>query len=102
MQQTDRELSGSLCWDEHITSQNYAPKLLVVDDEPNSRELLSTSPRFAGFDVVAAANGREALEAAESHNPDLEVLDVMLPDLDGFTVTRNLRAPGRGCSVFFL
>ena len=63
-----------------MTSQSYEAKLLVVDDEPNIRELLSTSLRFAGFDVIAASNGREALEAAEAHNPDLAVLDVMLPD----------------------
>ena len=77
-------------------------KLLVVDDEPNIRELLSTSLRFAGFEVVAAANGREALAAAEEHNPDLAVLDVMLPDMDGFTVTRRLRAAGRHFPVLFL
>ncbi len=70
-------------------------KLLVVDDEPNIRELLSTSLRFAGFEVVAAANGREALAAADLHSPDLAVLDVMLPDMDGFTVTRRLRAAGK-------
>ncbi|HEY4558757.1 MAG TPA: response regulator transcription factor [Enteractinococcus sp.] len=85
-----------------MTSQNYEAKLLVVDDEPNIRELLSTSLRFAGFEVVAAANGREALEAAETHNPDLAVLDVMLPDMDGFTVTRKLRASGRFFPVVFL
>ncbi len=77
-------------------------KLLVVDDEPNIRELLSTSLRFAGFDVVAAGNGREALAAAEEHKPDLAVLDVMLPDMDGFTVTRRLRAAGRHFPVVFL
>ncbi|MBJ2122260.1 response regulator transcription factor [Arthrobacter sp. MSA 4-2] len=77
-------------------------KLLVVDDEPNIRELLSTSLRFAGFEVVAAGNGREALAAAEAHNPDLAVLDVMLPDMDGFTVTRRLRAAGRHFPVVFL
>ena len=85
-----------------MTSQSYEAKLLVVDDEPNIRELLSTSLRFAGFEVVAAANGREALEAAEAHNPDLVVLDVMLPDMDGFTVTRKLRASGRLFPVVFL
>ncbi len=85
-----------------MTSQTFEAKLLVVDDEPNIRELLSTSLRFAGFDVIAAANGREALEAAETHNPDLAVLDVMLPDMDGFTVTRKLRATGRHFPVVFL
>ena len=70
-------------------------RLLVVDDEPNIRELLSTSLRFAGFDVVAAGNGREALAAVDEHSPDLAVLDVMLPHMDGFTLTRRLRAAGR-------
>ena len=64
-------------------------KLLVVDDEPNIRELLSTSLRFAGFEVVAAGNGRDALAAAELHNPDLAVLDVT----DSGLVLREL-APG--------
>ena len=53
-----------------MKSNNPEAKLLVVDDEPNIRELLSTSLRFAGFDVVAAANGRDALTAAESEQPD--------------------------------
>lgn len=77
-------------------------KLLVVDDEPNIRELLSTSLRFAGFEVVAASNGREALAAADLNSPDLAVLDVMLPDMDGFTVTRRLRAAGKHFPVLFL
>ena len=77
-------------------------KLLVVDDEPNIRELLSTSLRFAGFEVVSAGNGRDALAAAELHAPDLAVLDVMLPDMDGFTVTRRLRASGKHFPVLFL
>jgi two-component system OmpR family response regulator len=77
-------------------------KLLVVDDEPNIRELLSTSLRFAGFEVISAGNGREALAAAEADAPDLAVLDVMLPDMDGFTVTRRLRAAGKHFPVLFL
>ena len=82
--------------------QNPEARLLVVDDEPNIRELLSTSLRYAGFEVTAAANGREALDAAEEFQPDLAVLDVMLPDLDGFTVTRRLRSAGRHFPVVFL
>jgi two-component system OmpR family response regulator len=77
-------------------------KLLVVDDEPNIRGLLSTSLRFAGFEVVSAGNGREALAAVEAHAPDLAVLDVMLPDMDGFTVTRRLRAAGKHFPVLCL
>ncbi|MCQ9369088.1 response regulator transcription factor [Brevibacterium sp. 50QC2O2] len=76
--------------------------LLVVDDEPNIRELLSTSLRFAGFEVESAANGAEALRLAETTEPDLLVLDVMLPDMDGFTVTRRLRQAGRHIPVVFL
>lgn len=85
-----------------MNTANPEAKLLVVDDEPNIRELLSTSLRFAGFEVVVAANGREALEVAEREDPDLAVLDVMLPDMDGFTVTRKLRASGRVFPVVFL
>ncbi|WP_280716046.1 response regulator transcription factor [Kitasatospora sp. MAP5-34] len=65
--------------------------LLVVDDEPNIRELLSASLRFSGFRVVSAATGEEALAAVANERPDLVVLDVMLPDLDGFTVVERLR-----------
>ena len=77
-------------------------RLLVVDDEPNIRELLSASLRFAGFEVVTAADGNAALRAAAEHQPDLVVLDVMLPDMDGFTVLRRLRAHGDPIPVLFL
>jgi two-component system, OmpR family, response regulator len=77
-------------------------RLLVVEDEPNIRELLSTSLRFAGFDVSTAADGASALTLAESEKPDLLVLDVMLPDMDGFAVTRTLREQGRHVPVVFL
>ncbi|WP_335972041.1 MULTISPECIES: response regulator transcription factor [Streptomycetaceae] len=65
--------------------------LLVVDDEPNIRELLSASLRFVGFKVASAATGADALAAVTRERPDLVVLDVMLPDMDGFTVVRRLR-----------
>jgi len=85
-----------------VNTNQPEAKLLVVDDEPNILELLATSLRFAGFEVVTAANGREALEKAETENPDLAVLDVMMPDLDGFTVVRKLRSAGRLFPVLFL
>ena len=66
-------------------------KLLVVDDEFNILELLATSLRFAGFEVVTAGNGREAIEKAENEQPDLIVLDVMMPGMDGFDVCRAIR-----------
>ena len=77
-------------------------RLLVVDDEPNIRELLATSLRFAGFEVHAAADGLSALKLAKDGEPDLVVLDVMLPDLDGFAVTRRLRERGQFVPVLFL
>jgi two-component system, OmpR family, response regulator len=77
-------------------------RLLVVDDESNIRELLSASLRFAGFEVVTAADGREAVQLAERSRPDLVVLDVMLPDMDGFEVIRRLRAAARPLPVVFL
>ncbi len=83
------------------TAEEAAPRLLVVDDEPNIRELLSVSLRFSGFEVVAAESGRDALDYAERHPPDLVVLDVMLPDLDGFQVARRLRE-SRQVPILFL
>ncbi len=77
-------------------------RLLVVEDEPNIRELLSTSLRFAGFEVHTAGDGASALKLAEQAKPDLLVLDVMLPDMDGFAVTRRLRDQGRRMPVVFL
>lgn len=77
-------------------------RLLVVDDEPNIRELLATSLRFAGFEVEVAADGATALTLAAHTHPDLLVLDVMLPDLSGFTVTRRLREMGERVPVLFL
>ena len=64
-------------------------RLLVVEDEPTILELLSGSLRFAGFDVLTAASGREALRVAAAVRPDLILLDVMLPDGDGFDVARR-------------
>jgi len=73
-----------------------------VEDEPNIRELLATSLRFAGFEVHVAADGTTALKQAAEHDPDLVVLDVMLPDMDGFTVTRKLRDSGRIMPIVFV
>jgi two-component system OmpR family response regulator len=77
-------------------------RLLVVDDEPNIVELLSTSLRFAGFEVATAMTGSDAVRAVERTHPDLVVLDVMLPDIDGFTVLRRLQAANRPLPVLFL
>ncbi|HEX5367182.1 MAG TPA: response regulator transcription factor [Acidimicrobiales bacterium] len=77
-------------------------RLLVVDDEPNIVDVLSTSLRFAGFEVATAATGVEAVRTAERHRPDLVLLDVMLPDVDGFVVLRRLREAQGHVPVLFL
>jgi two-component system OmpR family response regulator len=78
-----------------------AQRLLVVDDEDTVRELLSATLRFAGFEVSSAATAGAAVAAAVAEPPDLVLLDVMLPDMDGFEVVRRLREqhPGRGRPV---
>jgi two-component system, OmpR family, response regulator len=67
------------------------PRILAVDDELHIRELVRMGLATQGFVVTEAATGREALDAIEQHHPDLVVLDVMLPDIDGFEVARRLR-----------
>lgn len=77
-------------------------KILVVDDEPNIRDLLASGLRFAGFSVLAVGNGNDAVTAAEKGNPDLILLDVMLPDMSGFSVTKKLRSMNILAPVLFL
>ncbi len=67
------------------------PKILVVDDEPDAVEVIEFNLKQAGFDVTTAADGEEALRKARTQAPDLIVLDVMLPELDGFEVCKILR-----------
>jgi two-component system OmpR family response regulator len=76
------------------------PLVLVVDDEEHITEMLAMGLGFNGFDVERAGNGRAALDAIERRRPDLVILDVMLPDLDGFEVARRLRTTeGAGTRV---
>lgn len=76
-------------------------RILVVDDEPYISEILTLSLRFVGFEVASAATGAEALRQAATFKPDLVVLDVMLPDTNGFDLLRSLRADGQ-LPVLFL
>lgn len=66
-------------------------KILVVDDEPDVASLLTLLLKSQGYDVVSAADGQEALEKARSGKPDLILLDIMLPKLDGYKVARMLK-----------
>ena len=74
--------------------QERAAKVLVVDDEAYIPDLVGTALRYEGFDVAEASTGREALHAVQSSRPDLIILDIMMPDLDGLEVTRRLRTDG--------
>ena len=76
--------------------------LLLVDDEDNLRSMLQAALRHEGFEVHPAVNGRDALAKAAELRPDLIVLDVMLPDLDGFEVCNRLRREGSKTPVLFL
>ena len=78
------------------------PKVLIVDDEANIRDLLTTSLRFAGFAVRAVATGAQTISAVLEEEPDIIVLDVMSPDINGFGVTKRLRASGYTCPILFL
>jgi two-component system OmpR family response regulator len=77
-------------------------RVLVVDDEPSIVDAVATALRYEGFDVREETSGRAALAAAQEEPPDLVVLDVMLPDLDGLEVTRRLRADGLKIPILFL
>jgi two-component system OmpR family response regulator len=77
-------------------------RLLVVEDEETILQLLAGSLRFAGFEVMTAASGAEALRAAAASKPDLVLLDVMMPDGDGFEVMRTMRSSGPNVPVIFL
>jgi two-component system OmpR family response regulator len=77
-------------------------QLLVVDDEPFLLDAVATALRFLGYDVTAAENGPEALRLARDRAFDLMVLDVMIPDIDGFEVVRRLRRDGCQLPVIFL
>ena len=78
------------------------PRILVVDDEPNITELVAMALRYEGFEVQTAANGRDALRAVSSFRPEVTILDVMLPDMDGFAVARRLSEDRVRVPILFL
>jgi CheY-like chemotaxis protein len=84
---------------EHSPDQG---ELLVVADEPFLRDAVAASLRFLGFDVATAETGSQALRLARDRSFDLIVLDVMLPDTDGFEIVRRLRGEGNNVPVIFL
>ena len=77
-------------------------RILVVDDENSISELIATSLKFVGFDVRTAASGAQALQITEEFKPHALILDVMLPDQNGFEVCRQIRSEGHNIGVLFL
>src|SRR3712207_4936931 len=77
-------------------------KILVVDDEPNIVDVVSMALRYQGFDVASAATGQEALDQVGAFKPDLVVLDVMLPDMEGFDVAEKLGRQRTDVPIVFL
>jgi two-component system OmpR family response regulator len=77
-------------------------RILVVDDEPNIVEVVSMALRYQGFEVASAANGQDALAQVSAFRPHLMLLDVMLPDLDGFEVAERLGAQRADIPIIFL
>ncbi len=77
-------------------------RILVVDDEPSIIDAVATALRYEGFEVLEARTGRAGLTTAQTSQPDLIILDVMLPDIDGFEVARRIRADGLDTPVLFL
>lgn len=77
-------------------------KVLVVDDEENIRELLSVSLKFQGYQVDTAADGPSAIDKCRTRKPDVLILDVMMPGMDGFGLLRRLRADGVEAPALFL
>ena len=85
-----------------VAAGETLPRVLVVDDEESITELVSMALRYEGFEVQTASSGYGALEQIDSFRPDLILLDVMLPDIDGFSIAERLRRDRRDIPVLFL
>ncbi|QDY77616.1 response regulator transcription factor [Streptomyces qinzhouensis] len=80
----------------------YADRVLIVDDEPAVRDALKRSLAFEGYDTEVAVDGLDALTKAESYGPDLIVLDIQMPRMDGLTAARRIRAGGSTVPILML
>src|SRR5947209_14981649 len=85
-----------------MESMENPVKVLVVDDEPNIVDVISMALRHEGFQVESAGSGSEAISEVSSFRPDLMVLDVMLPDMEGFDVARRLASDRVGLPIIYL
>ena len=82
-----------------MKSKTERPRVLVVDDYPDAREMYSEYLEFSGFDVIQAVNGMEALQRAVDAAPDIILMDLSLPVMDGWEATRRLKEDARTSSI---
>ena len=82
-----------------MTNKDQRPRVLIVDDYPDAREMYSEYLQYSGFDVVEAQNGMEALQRAVDDKPDIILMDLSLPVMDGWEATRRLKADKRTASI---
>ena len=82
-----------------MTTKAERPRVLLVDDYPDAREMYTEYLEFSGFDVVQAGNGMEALQRAADATPDIILMDLSLPVMDGWEATRRLKADVRTASI---
>jgi two-component system, OmpR family, response regulator len=85
-----------------MTDQQTTHRVLVVDDEPNIADVVAMALRYQGFEVETAGDGAAALMAVDRFRPELVVLDIMLPDIEGFEVADRLRGRGNDVPIIFL
>ena len=82
-----------------MTTKPDRPRVLLVDDYPDAREMYTEYLEFSGFDVVEAGNGMEALQKAVDASPDIILMDLSLPVMDGWEATRRLKADARTSAI---
>jgi|SRR3989475_5728706 two-component system, cell cycle response regulator DivK len=82
-----------------MTMKSDRPRVLLVDDYPDAREMYTEYLEFSGFEVVEAGNGKEALQRAVDTAPDIILMDLSLPVMDGWEATRRLKADERTTSI---
>lgn len=82
-----------------MMTKSERPRVLLVDDYPDAREMYSEYLDFSGFEVIEAANGMEALQRAADESPDIILMDLSLPVMDGWEATRRLKSDPRTASI---
>lgn len=85
-----------------LSSDSPGPRILVIEDEPTITEFLKTGLAYEGYEVIAALDGKTGLDLSREKECDLIILDIMLPDIDGFEVCRRIRATGIATPILML